>query len=299
MSAAVDFSAVGSSATRPGSALRPLAVKEMVRYLRHPLFLLGFVLCWSTSLLPSAPRQFSVLESPISPAAGIGLFGLLVMNGLARSGDRVAGAAGELPTSLRTRTLALVVTLVVPLTVGLAWFAWAVVEFHHQPPAADGAPFGGVGTGWAYAILFALGTISCVGGPLLGLVLARWVDVRGAAPVSAVLLVLAVIVMQGIFVPVRSFRLLMPWTEFTGPFGIPGDPNRALILKGSPGWYAVYLALLCVLGGVVALIPGDGRRRQLWIGAGVVAVLAVAACVLASTTGVGHTMVNPVPSFDS
>jgi hypothetical protein len=133
---------------------------------------------------------------------------------------------------------------------------------------------------------------------MLGLVLARWVKVRGAAPVFAVLLVLAVIIMQGIFVPLRSYRLFMPWTQFGGPYGVAGDANRAIILRGSTGWYAVYVALLCGLGAVVSLIPGDGHRRSLRIAAIAVAIVAVAACVLASTTGVTHTLVNPVHSFN-
>lgn len=297
MSAAVAAGPGVRVAARPGSVLAQLARKEIGRYLRHPLFLFGFVLCWFGSL-PHVDKQMSVLISPIAPAAGIGLFGLVVMNGLVRSSDRIAGVAGEVPTSVRTRTLAHIASAVVPFTVGLIWFAWAVWEYHRQPPAVDGAPFGGVGNGWAYALLFALGTLSCVGGPLLGLVLARWVKVRGAAPVVAVLLVLAVIIMQGLFVPLRSYRLFMPWTQFTGPYGVPGDSNRALILRGSTGWYAVYLALLCGLGAVVSLIPGDGRRRPLQLTAGAVAILAIVACVIASTTGVPHTVINPVHSFN-
>ncbi len=297
MSTAVIAGPTARAAASPPSVLRQLALKEIGRYLRHPLFLFGFILCWFASL-SNVDKQMSVLISPIAPAAGIGLFGLLVTNSLARSSDRIARIAGEAPTSIRTRTLAVIVSTVVPLTVGLVWFAWAVWEYHRQPPAVDGAPFGGVGNGWAYALLFALGTISCVGGPLLGVVLARWVNIRGAAPVAAVLLVLAVIIMQGIFVPLRSVRLFMPWTQFAGPYGVAGDSNRALILRGSTGWYAVYLGLLCGLGALVSLIPGDGRRRSLQLAAGAVAILAVAACVVASTTGVTHTMVNPVHSFN-
>lgn len=297
MSAVLSTDAVGAAEHRSRSVLPQLAAKETTRYLRHPLFLLGFVLTWFTSL-SHIDRQTSVLSSQLYPAAGIGLFGLLVMNGLARSGERVAAAAGEVPTSSRTRNLALVAALIVPLTVGLAWFTWAVWAFNHQPPGVDGAPFGGIGHGWAYAVLFALGTLSCVGGPVLGLVLARWVDVRGAPPVFAVLLILAVIVTQGVFAALRPYRLVMPWTGFSGPWGIDSDPNRVLILQGSPGWYAVYLALLCVLGVLVALIPGEDDRRPLLRAAGVVAVLAVAACVFASITGVPQTMVNPVHSIE-
>jgi hypothetical protein len=91
----------------------------------------------------------------------------------------------------------------------------------------------------------------------------------------------------------------MPWTQFSGPYGIKGDSNRVLILPGSPGWYCVYLALLCVLGVLLALIPAEGPRRRLVVATIGVAVLAAVVCVIASTTGVGHTMVNPVHSLNS
>jgi hypothetical protein len=92
--------------------------------------------------------------------------------------------------------------------------------------------------------------------------------------VFAVLLVLAVILMQGIFAPLRPYRLFMPWAQFAGPYGIAGDRNRALILPGSTGWYAVYLALLCGLGAVVSH-PGRRPPPPLQLTAGAVAILAV------------------------
>jgi hypothetical protein len=278
------------------ASLRPLAVKEIGRYARHPVFLVGLLFVLATSLTHVDP-QMSTLESVISPAAGFGLFGLVTMNSLALTADRVADTAGAVPLAPRVRTLGLVAALAVPVGCGLAWFAWAVWAFHRQPPGADGAPFGGVGNGWAYAILFALGTVSCAGGPILGLVVARWIDVRGAAAVTVVLLILVTIVMQGIVVGLRPYRPIMPWTHFTGPYGIPGDPNRVLILTGSPAWYAVYLVLLCIAGVLLALLHDEGPRRRLLIALGVVGACAVLACVLACTTGVDHTMVNPVHSI--
>jgi CHASE2 domain-containing sensor protein len=89
----------------------------------------------------------------------------------------------------------------------------------------------------------------------------------------------------------------MPWTQFAGPFGIDGDLDRTVILRGSPQWYGVYLLLLCALGVLVALLRDDEHpRRRLTTWTVVVAGLAVVCCVLAMLTGVDATMVNPLHS---
>ncbi|WP_456825212.1 hypothetical protein [Cellulomonas sp. P5_E12] len=272
-----------------------LARREMVRYLRHPLFWLG-VLLTAASCLGRPDERMSSLLSVIAPAAGLGLFGLVVMMSLVRSSDRAA-ASGTVATPERLRTLALACAVAVPFVAGLAWFAWAVWAYRHWPPAPDGAPFGGLGDSWSLAVLFDLGVMPSVGGPLLGLVVARWLPFRGAAAVTVVLLVLATIVMQGIFAPLRTVRLLMPWTYFGGPVGIPGDPERVLVLVGSPFWYGTYLVSLCSLA-VLAAASHDpeGPRRRLGVAMAVVVLVAAVLCLLAVTMGVDHTMVNPIPS---
>jgi hypothetical protein len=194
------------------------------------------------------------------------------------------------------RTLALACATVVPLTVALVWFGWAVWAYHHWPAPPNGAPFGAIGDGWSYAVLFALGVLPAVGGPVLGLLIGRYVRLRGAAPTAAVLLVLATIMMQGLFEPLRYVRVVMPWTYFTGPYGVDGDPNRFLILTGSPQWYGGYLLALCVLGVLVAMRHDrEAPRRRLDLLIAAVVVTAVVLCLLAMTTGVQHVMVNPLP----
>jgi len=288
--------AVAQPEVSPVTVLPTLARKEVGRYARHPAFLLGALLTALASIGPPDDRMSS-LGAVIVPAAGIGLFGLVVMASLARSGDRIAGAAGTVATDQRTRTLALAAALVVPLTVGLVWFGWAVWAYRTWPPPTGGLPFGGVGDAWVYSVLFALGVVSCVGGPVLGLVIARWLPMRGAAPVAVVLLVLVTILMQGLFAATRPFRLVMPWTYFGGPIGIAGDRNRMLILTGSPQWYVGYLVLLCAAGVVLALLRDDERPRgRLLVVLATVTLGALVCCVLASTMGVEATMVNPVPS---
>ena len=151
--------------------------------------------------------------------------------------------------------------------------------------------------GWVYASIFALSVMACLGGPVLGLMIGRWLHFRGAAPVVAVLLVILTIMMQGIFEPLRYIRTIAPWTYFTGPFGVDGDGDRMVILTGSPWWYVAYLAALCAVGVIVALLHDRENRRNSLVTALVVAgALAVVFCVLAMTTGVQSEMINPLES---
>ena len=198
----------------------------------------------------------------------------------------------------RTRTLALASAVVVPFSVGLGFFGWAVWAWNASPPAPEAIPFGGhAGDAWAYAIMFALGTLSTAGGPILGLVIGRWVSFRGAAPLAAVILVMVTVVMQGLVEPLRYVRVFMPWTYFGGPLGVEGDPGRWLMLTGSPQVYCLYLIALCGLGVLVALLhdreqPREALRR---LAAGV-AVVALALGTLSMVTGPQEVLTNPLPS---
>lgn len=242
---------------------------------------------------PSSSSLFHV----IAPAAGLGIVGILVMASLVRRSDKANAAAGATATTEARRTLALAVSAVVPLTAGLLFLAWAVWAYHDQPPLPSTMPFGDdVGDAWVYAVLLALGTMSALGGPVLGLVVARWVRLRGAALLTAVLMVLVTIVMQGLVEPLRYVRVFWPWTYFGGPYGVEGDPERWILMTGSPFWYCAYLLALCALGVVVAVVHDRelDRRAGLRVLAAV-AVVALVLGVLAMTQGVQEEQVNPLP----
>lgn len=124
--------------------------KEIVRYARHPVFLAGFLLT-ALSTLTGHDRLTASVSYLIVPAAGLGLFGVIVMASLVRSSDPAAEAAGTVATGQRTRTLALTGALFVPLVAGLLWFAWAVWAWNHWPVPANGLRFSEIGDGWVYA----------------------------------------------------------------------------------------------------------------------------------------------------
>jgi len=272
-----------------------LARREMVHYAKHPLFLVGLALTVLVCAMgpdKNSSSQFHV----IVPGAALGVLGLLVMISLVRRSDRAFEAAGTVVLPERTRTLALASATVVPFTAGIAFFGWAIWAYHDQPPLPSTMPFGDVGDTWAYAIMFALGTLSTVGGPVLGLVVARWLPFRGAGILVAVALVLVTIVMQGLVEPLRFVRVFMPWTYFGGPLGVEGDPERWVIMTGSPVWYCLYVVALCLVGVLLAVLHDREQARTPVLRALAVAVaVALVLGVLTMTQGVQATMVNPLP----
>ncbi len=269
---------------------------ETRRYARNPLFLLGVALTVVTCFGPTDP-QSSIFFNDIVPAAGLGVLGLVAMASSTRTSAALSRSAGVTPVGERTQTGALAVVCLLPFSVGVAWFCWAVWAFQQHPVPPNGFPFGPVDDSWKVSFLFGTGAVSALGGPLLGIVIGRWWPRRGVAPLCAVLLVAAVIVMQGLFQPLWRVRLVMPWTHWGGPIGIDGDPNRMIILPGSPQWWVVYLFSLCGLAVVAALWHDPEARGRRLRGAGVVLLLvAVTTCLLAMFTGIDNALVNPIPS---
>lgn len=284
------------TAVRHGDALWRLAVLETRRYARHPLFLVGVLLTIVTCIGKPDVRTSSFYNA-IVPAAALGVLGLVVMASMTRNSTILRRSAGATPVPERIQTGALAVACLLPFTTGFAWFFWAVWAYHAYPVPANGFPFGPVTTGWKLAMLFGEGTMSTLGGPLLGIVIGRWWPKRGVAPLLAVLLVAAVIVMQGLFEPLRRIRVIMPFTYWGGPIGIKGDDMRMILMTGSPQWWVVYLACLCGLA-IVAALWHDRKARSTRLRAigAILLVTAVVACLLAMLAGLDQTLVNPLPS---
>jgi len=104
-----------------------------------------------------------------------------------------------------------------------------------------------------------------------------------------------VIVFQGLFEPLRRVRVVLPWTYWGGPFGVDGDPERSIVLSGSPGWWLVYLLALCGIGALVAVRSDpDARSARSRSALVVLAAVAVGSVLLAMWTGTPGTLVSPV-----
>ncbi len=283
---------------QPGS-VRVLARREIQGYLRSPLFLVGVAL---TTLLTVAGYRSddgtSSTMSMIVPAALFGVLGLIVMAGLTRRSDRVAEAAGAVAVGERDRTMALVAAVVVPVTAALAWYVAVVVQYLVQPPSPGAVPFGPIGDAHVLAVMFALGVVPAAGGPVLGLLIARWFPRRGATALAVVVLVLVTIVLQGNFEWSHRWHVVWPWTYWYGPLGWGSggtDGRNWLALPGSPFAWIGYLLALVVLGVLVAVYhDAEHDRRRLSRAIVVVLALAALALVLTFVLGLSQTAVNPV-----
>ena len=109
------------------------------------------------------------------------------------------------------------------------------------------------------------GAVAAVGGPLFGVLVARWVRFPGSALVAVV--VLAGWVLAGTVAlalpPSRVAGTLLHLSAPTklGP-SADGPRSPAWIAGGSPGWYLGYLLMLCGLAVTAALLPSTtGPRR--------------------------------------
>ena len=139
--------------------------------------------------------------------------------------------------------------------------------------------------------------MASLGGPLLGLLVARWIGGRAAPILASVGTIAFCIVMQGLFDQVMRIRVISPWTYFGGPSGVKGDPERMLLYTGSPYWWIPYLVCLCILGAIASLLHDrEEPRRQLVRIAAVTGAVAVVTVLLAMWMGTPETLVNPLPS---
>ncbi len=290
---------VASAPSGSSAAWRDLALIEFGRYLRHPLFVLGVLLTYA-ALLPYLDADEPVDElALIAPAALMGLLGISTSTLRVWASDRCARAAGPTPVTEATRTVAHLTACFLPFVAGTGFVAATIIRFHTNPPPSNGYAAMMSDT-WVAAVWFGTGAISCLGGPILGVVIARHTSWRAAPIAASVGLVALCIVFQGLFEPLRRIRVAMPWTYWGGPFGIDGDSERSLVLSGSPQWWVVYLLSLCAIGALVAVRHDDDRhlrRTTVWLR--VVVAVAVGTCLLAMWTGIADTIINPLPGAGS
>jgi hypothetical protein len=276
-----------------------LARQEIRNYLRSKLFWFGSLL-WALLCVGAflwVDDVYSTTGDGLGSAMVLGVFGIVIMAGLVRNSDRAAAASGAVAVPQRTRTLALAAAAVVPGTMALIWFVCAVAGYNMNPPSPAGQPFGDHSDLDFYAAMFAEGVTPAVGGPLLGLVIGRWLPGRGTAPLIAVVIVILTVVLQPLFDWAERPRLAWIWIHFYGLGGVEGDEDRLVAYSGSPYFYIGYQVSLCILGVLVAVYrdPEGDRllmRRRIVVAAGAAVVL----CGLAALAGPSAPQFSPVPS---
>jgi hypothetical protein len=279
------------------SVLARLARIEAARYAKHPLFLLGFVL----ALACSGTYGPVELDHQVVPAFFLGVLGIMVATRLVAGSERSAPVIDAAPVSETLRTAALCLACLVPGAAGVV-----VVLFHRvlvlaNPPGAY--EYAGYDAFDRFLITLVIPVVACVGGPLLGVVVGRWLRFRGAALLAVVVVCLwsstcAYISqdLEGASLTSRLLHLLTPYTSFLETNSNGGAPTLVTSFTGSPFWFLVWTVALCGLAATAALLRGaDGAVRRTVLGwfAGS-AVVAVVALVLGVTTG-AQTLVQYTP----
>lgn len=286
-----------STTAMRGSALDVLARQEIRNYLQHKLFWLGaaITVLYIVLIVVDADETFgeSTTLYMIAPGAALGVLGMVTMFGLTRRSDRAAEAAGAVAVPERTRSLALAAATVVPASLALVAFGFAVVYYYLDPPEAH-TVWPEISDLYVHATQFGAGVMCAIGGPILGLLLARYLPKRGVAAVAAVVLVLVTILMQGLLEGGQPYRVFWFWTYFHGPYTADGEHWARL--PGNPFLWVAYLAVLCVLGVVAAVYhdPESDRPRLKKAVFGLLA-LAVVLGVLSMTVGYTGIVTNPLP----
>lgn len=272
--------------TTPGQTLAALARADARRFARHPLFLFG-VGAWVVILAISAANQAVVSIGVEDPGTFIaflvGVFGFVVAHRLTTSLRRSGDLADTAPVSAQRRTLALCLSCLVPMTASLAIVAAFVVFGSLWPPTM---PNGGNVAWFGYesditilAILVADAVLACLGGPLLGVAVARWAPFRGSALLGMVLLVFLVMCASALPAP---WYAIAPWAIFWDSHLTNGVYQSSWVLTAvSPVWYCGYVASLCGLAVVAALLRDDANRRALLASGGAFAALGIGCLLLA------------------
>lgn len=253
--------------------LLSLARADARRFARHPLFLVG-VLFLLTLAVATVVQQSSgnadTMSGPLLIALALGVFGFVVAHRLTTSLRRSGDLAATTPVGQRQRTAALCLACLVPATTATLVTIFMIVTGQLWPPegATPDAPvawFGDESTIEMLAILIAAGPVAALGGPLLGVAVARWAPFRGSALIGMVLLIMSAVMPSEASGP---WRALTPWAAFVDSKVVDSELISSRIIDDvSPQWYLGFVLCLCGLAAVAALLRDpDGRAPYLWTG---------------------------------
>lgn len=279
-------------------SITALAKVEALRYLRHPLFLVGAALCAVITTLAVTHSRDSVLEPPVGAAFLIGVFGMVVGFRLTRSIEKTTEALASTPIDVSQRVAALCLACFVPAVAGLL-AGLAILVFGHQN--GDWG-YGTWSTDQRVSIILGQTAVASLGGPLLGIAAARWLRFPGAVVVAPVVVLTWTVVTNGWSANNQDStgwllaRLFSPFAFFHTLDTDTGKPHAVESWRGNPWFFLLWLVLLCAFAAVVAMLKsseGATRARLRTVLVGVV-VAALASYALAVVTGPDHATVRDV-----
>lgn len=267
--------------TQSRQTLRALAAAESKRFARHPLFLIGAIsMIFFTVQQPVVHEghfRADVLDMPLMPAFFLGVLGFVVAHRLTTSMRRTDVLVTTVPVEQQRRTAALCLACLVPAVAGVVWLIGMLLLAAGWPPvgATPDAPlawFGDESTIDILAVLIATGPVAALGGPLLGVAVARWTPFRGSALVGMVGLVALVLTTGN----ATLSSAVSPWNLFPDDKYVHGQPvSSTLHHEVTPAWYLLYVICLCGLCVVAALLREKEDRRRLLVVGGVLVAVAL------------------------
>jgi hypothetical protein len=274
----------------PGSreTLMALARADARRYARHPLFVLPLLVLLAAAVVDLVHRGDGTnpMIPTMSTAFLLGVFGFVVAHRLTTSLRRTRELAGTVPVDQQTRTLSLCLACLVPAAVGVAGMVQILVKNALWPP--DGIPpsapvtwFGDYPAADVLATLILMGPLAALGGPLLGVAVARWAPFRGSALLGVVVLVVATAI------PASdehggTERLASAWPVLMDEHVVNGRNLSSTFVPGiDPVWALGWVLCLCGLAVVAALLRDPGHRRQLLVAGALLTVGAATSFALA------------------
>ncbi|KRE42251.1 hypothetical protein [Knoellia sp. Soil729] len=297
MSSAVLVPGVPSTSRRASAeVVRSIARIEVRRLLHQPVFLVAvflFVLmAVTTPFSDYANADYVVtaengtetnLDWPVVPAFFLGLGGLIAMNRVAKGASRTGDVLEAAPATKLQRSLALCLVCLVPAVVAFAGAAYVFVFWMVDPPLQAMA-----WTEFTDTQLFSImveGVLAAVGGPLLGVAVARWWRWPTAGAITAVALILWA-VLSSVYRDSSWWGALI---HHSSPFALAvfNTESSTWAQGGSHHWRVAYLAGLCLLAALAACAHGTTgeQRRQLVRVSLAVGGLTVIALLLATFTG--------------
>jgi len=252
-----------------------LARYEARRFARNPVFLAAAVLTayilWD--------RHRAVVEDTntvsVYPAIFLGGLGMVAAFWLTRSTRDSADALDVTPTSWPARAAAICLAAAVPLLCGCL----SLLAMVYQPVPGEWS-YGAFSIPSGVAAALSQVVLPTLGGPLLGVALARWVRFPGTAVVVFLVLYGWVTLTYTLAASHRhstlvvALRFFAPFAFFTNEDSI----GRVETWRGSPWFFLGWQLCLCALAVVVALLRGADpvlRSRLLRLLTGVLVLAAV------------------------
>jgi hypothetical protein len=247
---------------RPLSPELVLAAQEGRRMALHPSSLLGLLVClwYAVAIAPNGPRDaFDVVTAGTTFFLGVPVY---FAANLVASRDRRADS-GELlaatPVPEQARVRGLILATLVP-----AGAALALVLLGHTVLLETGR-YDPVPDVWHLVT----GPVTVLGAALLGVMVARWAPVPGAAALVMVAMVAWNVVWANRVEHWAPLGTYMSWSRWNQ------TPAWAGYLPGSAGWHVAYLLGLCAMAVAGSLLPGAASRWRVLVVGGALTALTV------------------------